>query len=58
MLKHLFHQGSDIELVNWQRLAGVWGVRVFTKDGELHRLVGSSCIAFVMYTIQLAMRLS
>ena len=31
------HQGSDIELVNWQRLAGAWGVRVFTKDGELHR---------------------
>jgi len=33
-------KGSDIELVNWQRLAGVWGVRVFTKDGELHRFAG------------------
>ena len=32
-------KGSDIELVNWQRLAGVWGIRMFTKDGALHRLV-------------------
>ena len=30
-------QGADIELVNWQRLAGVWGIRMFTKDGALHR---------------------
>ena len=32
-------KGADIELVNWQRLAGVWGIRMFTKDGALHRLV-------------------
>ena len=30
-------KGADIELVNWQRLAGVWGIRMFTKDGALHR---------------------
>ena len=30
-------KGSDIELVNWQRLAGGWGIRMFTKDGALHR---------------------
>jgi len=33
-------KGSDIELVNWQRLAGVWGIRMFTKDGALHRFAG------------------
>ena len=30
-------KAQDMELVNWQRLAGVWGIRIFTKDGELHR---------------------
>lgn len=33
-------KGSDMELVNWQRLAGVWGIRLFTKDGSLHRFAG------------------
>jgi len=33
-------KGADIELVNWQRLAGVWGIRIFTKDGNLHRFAG------------------
>jgi len=33
-------KGADIELVNWQRLAGVWGIRMFTKDGSLHRFAG------------------
>jgi len=33
-------KGADIELVNWQRLAGVWGLRMFTKDGALHRFAG------------------
>lgn len=33
-------KGSDIELVNWQRLAGGWGIRMFTKDGALHRFAG------------------
>ena len=28
---------EDMELVNWQRLARVWGIRIFTKDGQLHR---------------------
>nr|SVE73448.1 EOG090X02Z1 [Daphnia atkinsoni] len=31
---------SDIELVNWQRLAGAWGLRVFLKSGTLHRYGG------------------
>ena len=31
---------DDIELVNWQRLAGTWGVRIFTSDGKLHRFAG------------------
>ena len=30
-------KAGDMELVNWQRLAGVWGIRIFTKDGQLHR---------------------
>jgi len=33
-------KADDIELVNWQRLAGAWGIRIFTKDGELHRFAG------------------
>jgi len=33
-------KGADIELVNWQRLAGVWGIRMFMKDGSLHRFAG------------------
>ncbi len=31
---------GDIELVNWQRLAGTWGIRLFTGTGELHRFAG------------------
>jgi len=31
---------EDIELVNWQRLAGTWGIRIFTSDGKLHRFAG------------------
>jgi len=33
-------KAADIELVNWQRIAGVWGIRVFTKNGDLHRIAG------------------
>ena len=33
-------KAEDIELVNWQRLAGGWGIRMFTKDGNLHRYAG------------------
>ena len=32
---------EDIELVNWQRLAGTWGIRIFTNEGKLHRFAGS-----------------
>lgn len=31
---------SDIDVITWQRLAGHWGVRIFTKSGNLHRLGG------------------
>ena len=31
---------DDIELVNWQRLAGTWGIRIFTTEGKLHRFAG------------------
>ena len=31
---------QEIEFVNWQRLAGSWGVRIFTKNGNLHRFAG------------------
>ena len=31
---------DDIDLVNWQRLAGTWGIRIFTKNGALHRFAG------------------
>ena len=33
----IFYQ---IDVVNWQRLAGGWGIRLFTKDGNLHRFAG------------------
>lgn len=33
-------RAEDVDLVNWQRIAGVWGIRVFTKDGLLHRFAG------------------
>jgi structure-specific recognition protein 1 len=31
---------ENIELVNWQRLAGTWGIRIFTDKGDLHRFAG------------------
>ena len=31
---------NEIEFVNWQRLAGTWGIRIFTKNGNLHRFAG------------------
>ncbi|XP_049816912.1 FACT complex subunit Ssrp1 isoform X2 [Schistocerca nitens] len=31
---------SDLELVNWQRLVGSWGIRLFLKNGILHRFAG------------------
>lgn len=31
---------SDIEVVNWQRLAGSYGVRIFTENGSLYRFGG------------------
>ena len=31
---------DKIEMVNWQRLAGSWGIRIFTTEGNLHRFAG------------------
>ena len=31
---------EDIEVVNWQRLAGTWGIRIFTNEGKLLRFTG------------------
>jgi len=33
-------KAGDVDIVNWQRIAGVWGIRLFTKDGNLHRYAG------------------
>jgi len=33
-------ESQEIEMVNWQRLAGSWGIRIFTKSGNLHRFAG------------------
>lgn len=31
---------SDLDVVNWQRLVGTWGIRIFLKNGTLHRFGG------------------
>lgn len=31
---------SDIELVNFQKFVGAWGIRIFMKSGALHRFTG------------------
>ncbi|XP_030768356.1 FACT complex subunit Ssrp1-like [Sitophilus oryzae] len=31
---------SDLEAVNFQNFAGTWGIRMFMKNGTLHRYVG------------------
>ena len=31
---------EDIDIVNWQRFAGTWGIRIFTLNGDLHRFAG------------------
>lgn len=31
---------SDIELVNFQKFIGSWGLRIFMKNGTLHRFGG------------------
>ena len=33
-------KAEEVEMVNWQRLAGGWGIRMFTKDGNLYRFAG------------------
>ena len=31
---------EDIDVVNWQRFAGSWGLRIFTNAGQLFRFAG------------------
>jgi hypothetical protein len=31
---------DQIEMVSWQRLAGTWGIRIFTREGNLQRFAG------------------
>jgi structure-specific recognition protein 1 len=33
-------QGSDIDVVTWQRFTNTWGLRIFTKPGNLLRFGG------------------
>lgn len=32
--------GADIELVNFQKFPSSWGIRLFMKNGSLHRFGG------------------
>ncbi|XP_065345352.1 FACT complex subunit Ssrp1 isoform X2 [Cloeon dipterum] len=32
--------GSDVEVANWQKHVGCWGIRLFLKNGNLHRFIG------------------
>lgn len=31
---------SDVELANWLKLVGEWGIRLFLKNGLLYRFIG------------------
>jgi len=33
-------KADSVEVLNWQRLAGGWGIRLFTEDGSLYRFGG------------------
>lgn len=44
--------GNDIELVNFQKFIGSWGLRIFMKNGTLHRYGGFKegvSVSFVMH---------
>ncbi|KAI5707179.1 hypothetical protein M8J76_000991 [Diaphorina citri] len=32
--------GPDLDFVNWQKLVGTWALRIFLKNGSLHRFAG------------------
>ncbi|XP_059482130.1 FACT complex subunit Ssrp1 isoform X2 [Neocloeon triangulifer] len=32
--------GSDVDAANWQKHVGCWGIRLFMKNGNLHRFIG------------------
>jgi structure-specific recognition protein 1 len=53
--------GADIDAVNWQRHIGNWGIRLFTKNGNLYRFIGfkdsvrhsaQRCLNNIKYHIQ------
>lgn len=33
-------QSSDLDVVNFQNFVGLWGLRIFLKNGTLHRFAG------------------
>lgn len=33
-------QSADLELVNFQNFVGTWGLRIFLKNGTIHRYAG------------------
>lgn len=46
---------NDIELVNFQKFIGSWGLRIFMKNGTLHRYGGFKdgvCINKTLIKIQ------
>lgn len=43
---------SDIELVNFQKFVGSWGLRIFLKNGTLHRYGGfKDGVSFVIQSV-------
>ena len=42
---------NQMEMVSWQRMAGTWGVRIFTKDGGLQRFAGFKDAASLQLTL-------
>lgn len=42
---------SDIEFVNWQKLVGTCGIRIFLKNGSLHRYSGfNESVSLIVYS--------
>ena len=42
---------GDIEFVNWQRLAGTLGLRIFLRNGGLHRFGGFKDSVFCIHKV-------
>ena len=45
---------NQMEMVSWQRMAGTWGVRIFTKDGGLQRFAGFKDAVSLQFIVQFA----